>query len=150
MGAHIYDLGQSRIARRLWVKYSALAFRSGQGTGRILTLPRWKPVPAGAYTPFSNPNGGCYEIQNTKCEKLGDSAVFQKLILGFLQTQDHLSGHQSGYQIQVAWFSSQCGCSKQSNGIGQQAHHPGQAQAVKKNLTESKLVFLIGLTGFDP
>src|SRR6266700_1156264 len=97
-----------------------------------------------------NPFGGCYEIQNTKCEKLGDSAVFQKLILGFLQTQDHLSGHQSGYQIQVAWFSSQCGCSKQSNGIGQQAHHPGQAQAVKKNLTESKLVFLIGLTGFDP
>ena len=89
-----------------------------------------------------------FKTQNAKTGAI--LKFFKKLILSFIQTKDHLSGHQSGYQIQVTWFSRQCGCSEQSNGIGQQAHHPGQAQAVEKNLTESKLVFLIGLTGLNP
>jgi len=33
----------------------------------------------------NNPNGGCYEIQNTKCQKPGDFADFQRSGLGFLQ-----------------------------------------------------------------
>ena len=48
------------------------------------------------------------------------------------------------------WLTQQRQRPQQHRRIGQQAHHPSQAQAVEEELTQTQLVFLVGLCGLNP
>ena len=41
-------------------------------------------------------------------------------------------------------------CPHDAHGVSQQAHRPGQSQAIQEHLAKTKLVFLVRLGGFDP
>src|SRR6266851_2269080 len=70
---------------------------------------------------------------------------------------------RSGFQIKVQlprcqlaqgrwarWPTQQGQRPQQNRRIGQQAHHPGQSQAVEEKLTQPQLVLLVGLCGLNP
>ena len=66
------------------------------------------------------------------------------------QIKTQLPRRQLAQGQRARWLTQQRQRPQQHRRIGQQAHHPSQAQAVEEELTQTQLVFLVGLCGLNP